>query len=776
MDRCFQNIYFCFIFLLVCNLAYAENATESFKNPVENSDSPSHTSSEIVRLAWKASNQGEVKSLEDLVSEMVSSYEAQAKKQASQLTKFPGTDQVNNYRTMNDLATCLFIQAEALMHQGKNDQSKKVFNSIIQEYPWAQSWDPSRGSYWSVKEKSQASIDVMSGVAPKEVKVNKQGPKTKPVLAFPGKERVVDDTKYGTFLNVGTKDYHFQVTDSKGLIEAVGEGIYPDIGDVYKDPGYKKAVKEGRLQGSHWNFINSPDLQAAFYKWATAPEPWGVKLFYMGIIFEKAKMYYEAIKCYQSLIVYFPGTIAWTYWHTPWYPGQAAVAKILYITRMHPELKLQAKGIKIKILNSFDNDASNDVPITSPGVIKELSEKEIVKETSFKSIKVSLGDPVKTLGQGKVHFVKYSNGHWQMIVDKEPFMIKGITYAPTKVGQSPDNGTLTNWMDQDPNPAYQAWVDKNGNGKQDADELSVGDFALMKEMGVNTLRIYHHPMKPNKDFLRKMYKEYGFMVLMGDYVGKYAIGSGANWSDGTDYENPEHQKNIMESVKSMVMEFKDEPYVLMWLLGNENNYGVASNADKKPEAYFKFINEVAKMIKSIDPNHPVAICNGDTLFLDKFAQYAPEVDVYGSNVYRGDYGFGSFWQQVSEIADKPVFITEYGAPAYSGPGLTAKEALQAQSDYHKGNWLDILYNSAGFADGEGNAVGGVAFEWLDEWWKNYEPAIHDTKADVVGPFPGGYYYEEWFGLFGQGEGKHSPNLREPRKVYYTYKELWNSKD
>jgi beta-glucuronidase len=214
----------------------------------------------------------------------------------------------------------------------------------------------------------------------------------------------------------------------------------------------------------------------------------------------------------------------------------------------------------------------------------------------------------------------------------------------------------------------------------------------------------------------------------------------------------------------------------MWLLGNENNYGVASNADKKPDVYFKFVNEVAKMIKSMDPDHPVALCNGDILFLDKFAKHAPDVDAYGGNLYRGDYGFGSYWQQISEITGKPAFITEYGAPAFSGKDLTPEEALEAQAAYHKGNWLDIYYNSAGFTEGEGNSIGGVAFEWLDEWWKNYEPALHDKKADVVGPFPGGYYFEEWFGLLGQGDGSNSPYMREPRKAYYTYKSLWNSKE
>ncbi len=735
-------------------------------------------SKEILRLGWKASNDSDLASLEKLYQQMMSAYEAQALEQAQSLNNFPARDAIENYRIMNDVATIIFVKAEYLMHQGKSEEAKTVFNAAIKQYPWAQAWDPSRGSYWSIKEKSQASIDAIDGKVSEE-KVKHKAPRTKPTLAFPGSD-FVDFTKYGKFQNEGTQNFHYSLIDNAGLVAAQGEGIYPNLSDIYKDPEYKKALQEGRLKGKHWDFVDSDDMQAAIYKWATAPEPPGVRLFYMGVIFERAKMYAQAIKCYQTLVVFFPNTIAWTYWQTPWYPGQAAIAKINHIIYDHPELRLVYKGAKVRILNAYDNDPKNDVTITSPGRLTQLSEREFARIKALKHAPIHVGKVVKQIGEGTVRLVKYTNGHWQLLVKGKPYMIKGITYSSTKIGQSPDKNTMTSWMDDDFNHngkadgPYDSWVDQNGNGVQDADEPAVGDFKLMKDMGVNTIRLYHQPLKPNKEVLRQMYKEHGLRVIMGDFLGKYAIGSGASWSEGTDYANPAHQKAMMQSVKDLVMEYKDEPFILLWLLGNENNYGVASNADKKPEAYFKFVNEVAKMIKSIDKNHPVAICNGDTLFLDKFAKYAPAVDVYASNVYRGDFGFGSFWDQVAEIADRPAFISEYGAPSFGGDHMTYLEAQQAQADYHRGNWLDILHNGAGFDEvSVGNSIGGVAFEWMDEWWKNYEPLAHDTKADVVGPFAGGYYYEEWFGLFGQGEGKNSPFLREKRKVIDTYQALWN---
>ncbi|MBI5150040.1 MAG: hypothetical protein HZA28_04630 [Candidatus Omnitrophica bacterium] len=764
---------FNFCFLLSALILFSVSATFAQEHPAAEPSS----SQELVRQAWEASGQGNFDRVEAIVGQCVALYGKEAKEQQKQLSSLPPRGQEPNYQALNDVATCLFIRAEALMNAGKTEDAVVKFHEITDEYSWAQAWDP-RGWYWSVAEKSQASIDVLTGKAQEEEPQPPKAARTRPFIYTPGRAPVVDYQKYGEFQNVGTEDYNYAIKDMTGLSRAVGEGIYPNTSAIFQNPRYKEVRKEGRLKGTHWDFVNSDDLEAAYFKWVTAPESWGVRLFYLGIIFEKAGMYYEALRAYHALVIHFPKTVAWTYWQTPWYPGQAAIAKIRYILRIHPELNLVDKYMKITVRNGSDNDAANDVIAVYPGKIVEKSLVQKDMERLGIEDKVNLGQPRRVTGTGQVQLAQYDNGHWQLLVQGKPYIIKGITYAPTKVGQSPDKGTLANWMEEDTNGngrvdgPYDSWVDKNRNNAQDPDEPVVGDFALMKEMGANTIRLYWHPKKPDKDLLRKMFQKYGFRVIMGNYLGKYAIDSGATWAEGTDYENPQHRAKMMESVQKMVMEFKDEPYILLWVLGNENNYGVACNADKKPQAYFEFVNEVAKWIKSVDPDHPIAVNNGDALFLDVFARHAPDVDIFAGNVYRGDYGFGSFWEQVFDASGKPAFITEYGCPAWA-PHLTLEEAEEAQAAYHRGNWMDIEGNLAGHSRGTGNALGGIVFEWTDEWWKNYEPYRHDRKSDAIGPFPGGYYFEEWFGVTGQGNGQHSPFLRQLRKSYFAYKEMWN---
>jgi hypothetical protein len=734
------------------------------------------TSGDLIVKTWEAHGKKDIEATFQYSQQLIDLYKDEADRQQASLSALPkNRPDIEAVQSLNDVATAYFIQGESYRDQSKNDLAIKAFKVVVDNYSFGQAWDP-RGWFWSVAKASQESIDKLQGIAPipvvviPEKKVS-QLP-TKIVLYDQGKEEFVNYNKYGEFKGTGTKDYQYVLNDQEGLIAAVGEGIYPNTTSVRWDPEFKKAQKDKRLDGSHWDFVHSPDLEAAFLKWATSPEPQGVRLFYTALMLERSGLIKHAIKCYYSIIVHFPASYGWTYWHTPWYVGQAAIAKINYLLANNPKLGYELKDADIKVINGYDNDVSNDIVVTSPGrflkvgILQKLKQKQ---STDLLSIK-------RRLGKGKVHLIQYETGDWQLIVDNKPFVIKAVTYSPTKVGQSPDNNTMTNWMEDDFNHngkidgPYDAFVDKNRNNIQDRDERSVGDFRLMREMGINAIRLYHHPYKVNKQLLRDLYNKYGIRVIMGDFLGKYALGSGASWNPGTDYNNEEQKNKMLESVRNMVMEFKDEPFVLCWLLGNENVYGYACNADKEPDAFFKFANETAKLIKSLDTEHPVAIGSGDILFLDKYGKNAPDIDIFGANAYRGDFGFGRFWRSVKEETDRPAFITEFGCSSYA-EGKTIDQAEALQADYHLGSWEDIQ-NNMSFAGGSGNSVGGVVFEWLDEWWKAYEPSTHDTKGLWAGPFPDGWMHEEWLGVVGQGDGKLSPLLRQPRKSYYLYKKLW----
>lgn len=607
-------------------------------------------------------------------------------------------------------------------------------------------------------------------------------------LADVGKEQVVQYERYGKFLQVGSAQYRYEVTNWAGLAAAVGEGIYPNESGLMKDAAYQAAKAAGTLEGSQWDFTFHDNPQMAFFKWAETNEEEGVKQFYTALALERAGLLLHAVKAYYAILVHFPTSIGWTAFDppTPWYVGKVARDKIEAILRLHPELGLRLEGARVVVDHGFDNDVENDVFQIWPGALVGVAPAAV----NPPSADVASVPVAREVGRGRVRLVQFKNGHWQLQVDGTPWPVRGLTYKPTAVGETPDEGTVRDWTTADRNgngriDVLETFVDANVNNRQDPDEPAVGDFGLMSAMGVNTLRLYHtdYNVKALKAVLRGLHEKYGFMVMMGDFVGMYTVGSGAKWEEGTNYLDKTQRQRMFEGVKTMVREFKDEPYLLLWVLGNENNYGGVhgivggvGNAGQYPQEYYGFINELATWIHREDPNHPVAIGNGDALFLDLVARHAAAIDIFGFNAYRGWHGFGrSVFEEIQRTLDKPVLVTEYGCPAYQ-KGQPRERAERDQALYHFGSLVDVADNMAG--RGVGNVIGAAVFEWLDEWWKGgqpprFSPTVQETQPNWAGPFPGGWNFEEWFGLMGQGDGSVSPFLRQPRLSYQVYQSLWS---
>jgi hypothetical protein len=253
----------------------------------------------------------------------------------------------------------------------------------------------------------------------------------------------------------------------------------------------------------------------------------------------------------------------------------------------------------------------------------------------------------------------------------------------------------------------------------------------------------------------------------------------------------------------MVKLYKDEPGVLMWVLGNENNYSCLGHVnpwsseeiDKEPDPqkqkamrakiYYTFVNDLAREIHQIDLNHPVALGNGELVGLEFAKEYAPDVDLVACIIYRGKT-FGNLFKSLKLTFDKPIFISEFGADAYDA--YLKKEDQNMQAFFLESQWRQIYENLAGKKDGAGNCLGGAIFEWTDEWWKHNQDDpdswnVHDTESNWSN---GSYYFdikaegnknmnEEWFGLMALSQDlDQGINKRIPRKAYYVIREFWKN--
>lgn len=579
----------------------------------------------------------------------------------------------------------------------------------------------------------------------------------------------VDYPSYGEFQNLGTPQYRYVIRDRQGLAQAVGSGIYPDDGHLSTDAQYHDLVRRHLLDGAPENFRPEVDPVLAYYKWVSLKgfSNQGLRLYNIAKSLEEMGRLWQALKAYDAVVVHFPKAVAWQD-GSPWYIGVSALDDVDRLIDHHPEWNLALVGAQVRVDNGYDKKATNDIFHVNPGTW--------VDRSSLSDRRAPLDRYQSEFQRGNVRFVRWSNGDWQLRVNDRPFLIRGISYFPTPVGKSPDWGYKphADWMTADDDGdhridgPYDTFVDLNGNNKQDDNEPTVGDFQLFEELGVNTVRLYHHGY--NKQLLRDLEQTHGIKVLMGDLVGDYTIGSGAAWEEGTNYSDETQRAKMQASVRQMVVDNKDESYVLMWVLGNENNYGHGNNSRKDPQTYYRFINSLARMIHRLDPSRPVALCNGDIEFLDIIARECPDVDVLAVNAYRGKNGMGeSFWSGLKEVWKRPVLISEFGCPSYNGE-QSAEDAENTQAEYLVSNWRDIESHRAGSKTG--NAIGGVLFEFVDEWWKagpNYDASIQDKTPQTKGPFHGGWIYEEWLGITSQGDGNLSPFLRRLKPAYSAFK-------
>ena len=369
-----------------------------------------------------------------------------------------------------------------------------------------------------------------------------------------------------------------------------------------------------------------------------------------------------------------------------------------------------------------------------------------------------------------------SNGY-KLLLDGKPFLIKGVCYSPIPVGKDYE---------------YNFWGDPN--------KPWLLDGKLMQEAGVNTVRIYRVGKNPDevKKVVKDLYQKFGIHSLVGSYLGFW------NWPP-PNYADEGFNDKVRTEVLEMVRLYKDCPGVLMWVLGNENNYSFdhqnvqrwstdAIDALPDPEAqrkekariYYSFVNSLAKEVKKIDPSHPVVLGVGEVASLDIAKAQCPDIDVIGMIAYRGS-GFGNLFRQVKQKFDVPMIMSEWGADSFNA--VTEEPDEENQAKFLKLQWQEIERN-ADPKHGVGNCLGGTLFEWTDEWWKGNENlphtwAVHDTAAHW---YNNSYYYdadvttrlnmnEEWWGIYSLDPKKSDGgnNARAPKKSYSELKALWTKK-
>ena len=402
-------------------------------------------------------------------------------------------------------------------------------------------------------------------------------------------------------------------------------------------------------------------------------------------------------------------------------------------------------------------------------IIRDL--KTISRLSKTIALAILLGTAM--LGQAhaadQVEAVKGVDG-WKLQVNGNDFYVKGIVW-----GYTPRNENYT----------FNLW------GKSDKHVRDVLDyeFGLMKAAGVNAVRSF---MMIPPEWVTYIYKEHGIMTVVNPLMGRYGYTVGGKWVANTDYSDELTRSTLKTDMLEIIDRYKNTPGVLMYAFGNESNYGLSWSSfeienlpegeqnEAKARHLYSLFNEVMKAGKTIAPHVPFTIVNGDIQYIDLIAELCPDMDLLGTNVYRGK-SFTSLWADVDEKLDLPILFFEFGSDAFNAKDFAEDQVAQAV--VLKDQWQEMYNKSAGNGE-EGNAIGGFVFEWRDEWWK-YLQVENLDKQDTNASWSNQAYLfdwvegknnmnEEWFGITALGlPNADGVSTARPRAAYDVLSEIFH---
>ncbi|TDD61602.1 coagulation factor 5/8 type domain protein [Kribbella antibiotica] len=302
------------------------------------------------------------------------------------------------------------------------------------------------------------------------------------------------------------------------------------------------------------------------------------------------------------------------------------------------------------------------------------------------------GDSGPVPGTGTVR-IAGSQGNWQLLVNNTPWTVKGLTWGPPV-----------------------------GEAAQRLPEL--------KAIGVNTVRTWG--TDGTSKALFDAAAANGMRVVAGYWLqpgGGPGSGGCANYVTDTNYKT-----TMLAEIRRWTTEYKDNAGVLIWSVGNESVLGLqncysGAELEQQRIAYATFVNDAAKAIHAIDPNHPVTSTDAWTGAWPYYKQYSPDLDLLAVNSYGHVCQVKQDW--INGGYNKPYILTE-GGPAgewevpNDANGVPNQPTDVQKRDGYTQAWNCILGHA-------GVALGATLFHYGNEndfgaVWFNITPGNEKSLA------------------------------------------------
>ncbi|MEO0510465.1 MAG: glycoside hydrolase family 2 TIM barrel-domain containing protein [Verrucomicrobiota bacterium] len=218
--------------------------------------------------------------------------------------------------------------------------------------------------------------------------------------------------------------------------------------------------------------------------------------------------------------------------------------------------------------------------------------------------------------------------------------------------------------------------DHAGTAAAIPDELLLKEMQLMKEMGVNFIRLGH-------------YQQHRTVLELCDELGML-VWEEIPWCRG-GLGGPEFKEQARRMLRNMIAQHRHHPSVILWGLGNENDWPgdfEPKFGETEIEAIRSFMKELHELSHELDPSRKTAI--------RRCAFCADIIDVYSPSIWAGWYrGKYTDYKEVSrkEMEQVDHFLhVEWGASNHArrhseDPDKGLGSIQSGQADEREGDFL-----------------------------------------------------------------------------------------
>jgi hypothetical protein len=224
-----------------------------------------------------------------------------------------------------------------------------------------------------------------------------------------------------------------------------------------------------------------------------------------------------------------------------------------------------------------------------------------------------------------------------------------------------------------------------------------GSYKSLASFGANSVRTWStENARQNGQQMLDSAQKYGLTILMGLDLGSERL--------GFDYNNDSAVQKQFERIKGEVLKYKDHPALLAWGVGNELNLFY-----KNPKVW-DAVNQIAKMIHQIDPNHPTTtmLSGMPKPVVEEIKVRCPDIDFLCVQMYADIINLK---KRIDDSGWKGAYmITEWGATGHWEVAITKWGVPVEQTSTEKAASIKKRWDKAVNAD-KTQCIGSYIFVW-----------------------------------------------------------------